>query len=148
MEERELSWDYHPFRVRPRRSLAALGMVVALTLLIYLLYHEVGASLVGFIVLMLALGPALVPFRYRVSDKGVEIRALGTVRFFPWQEVEAVGITEDGFQIKTRRGFGPLRRRIHELLHPQPLSHWDRFRELSGRPVGERRVVFERDGES
>lgn len=147
MEERELSWEYHPFRVRPRRSLAAVGLVVGLTLLIYLLYQEVGAALVGLVVLMLALGPALVPYRYRASRRGVEIRALGTVRFFPWEEVEAVGITEDGFQLKTRRGYGPLRRRIHELLHPEPLAHWDRFREFSGRPVGERRVVFERDGE-
>ena len=86
----ELSWEFHPFREKAIRSWIVVILLLGICLTMNWAFEGWLWSVLAALFLFGSLSRWLLPTRYRLDEKGVELRFLGTVRHRPWSDFNAV----------------------------------------------------------
>jgi len=92
MDEAELAWIAHPVKRRPEQA-ALIAAVVLVTMWVVLVTLEsLFLSVLAAIILLVSVGPFLLPTRYRLTATGVEERRLVQRRFRAWKDLRRVEV--------------------------------------------------------
>ncbi len=98
-----LEWSVHPAREHPRRTLAALAMVVVVLGLVGAAFGSPFYVVLACVFLLAALFPYLTPTHYSLDRHGVRVRTpLGQHRR-PWEQFRLYRIGGDQILLCTRR---------------------------------------------
>ena len=92
-----LSWKAHPLidESRPRSTLLC-ALIAGCSIAAALSFEGLAYGLIALVVLILSLSRYLLPTRYSLDEKGVEITHLGRRQERPWTQFRRLDIHEDG----------------------------------------------------
>jgi hypothetical protein len=92
-----LSWKAHPLIDESRsRSTLLCALIAGCSLAAGLSFEGLAYGLIALVVLLLSLSRYLLPTRYSLDEKGVEISHLGRRQACPWTQLRRLDIHENG----------------------------------------------------
>lgn len=90
------TWTVHPARERPGRAVAAGVVIIAATVLVYLMMHSAAWAAAFAVALLLSVNRFYFPSRYRIDAEGITAYYPFSRKSLRWEQVRRVQVDQVG----------------------------------------------------